>query len=30
MKTVTLNTDGAYSGNPGPGGWGAILVYGAR
>ena len=28
MKTVTLYTDGACSGNPGPGGWGAILVYG--
>lgn len=27
MKTVTLYTDGACSGNPGPGGWGAILVY---
>lgn len=27
-KTVTLYTDGACSGNPGPGGWGAILVYG--
>ena len=23
MKTVTLYTDGACSGNPGPGGWGA-------
>ena len=31
MKTVTLYTDGACSGNPGPGGWGAILSYnGAR
>lgn len=28
MKTVTLYTDGACSGNPGPGGWGAILLYG--
>ena len=27
MKTVTLYTDGACSGNPGPGGWGAILCY---
>ena len=27
MKTVTLYTDGACSGNPGPGGWGAILIY---
>lgn len=29
MKTVTIYTDGACSGNPGPGGWGAILKYGA-
>ena len=29
MKTVTIYTDGACSGNPGPGGWGAILRYGA-
>ena len=28
MKIVTLYTDGACSGNPGPGGWGAILEYG--
>lgn len=27
MKEVTLYTDGACSGNPGPGGWGAILSY---
>ena len=27
MKTVTIYTDGACSGNPGPGGWGAILQY---
>lgn len=27
MKTVTLYTDGACSGNPGPGGWGAILQF---
>ena len=27
-KTVTVYTDGACSGNPGPGGWGAILRYG--
>ena len=27
-KKVTIYTDGACSGNPGPGGWGAILVYG--
>lgn len=31
MKKVTIYTDGACSGNPGPGGWGAILEYkGAR
>ena len=29
-KTVTIYTDGACSGNPGPGGWGAILMYGAH
>ena len=28
MKTVTIYTDGACSGNPGPSGWGAILQYG--
>lgn len=27
MKTVIIYTDGACSGNPGPGGWGAILEY---
>ncbi len=27
MKNVTIYTDGACSGNPGPGGWGAILDY---
>ena len=27
MKTVTVYTDGACSGNPGPGGWGAILEW---
>ena len=26
-KQVTIYTDGACSGNPGPGGWGAILEY---
>ena len=30
MKQVTIYTDGACSGNPGPGGWAAILQYGAR
>ncbi len=28
MKKVTIYTDGACSGNPGPGGWGSILMYG--
>lgn len=27
MKNVTLYTDGACSGNPGPGGYGAVLIY---
>ena len=27
MKDVTIYTDGACSGNPGPGGWAAILSY---
>lgn len=27
-KRVTIYTDGACSGNPGPGGWGAILIFG--
>ena len=27
MKKVNIFTDGACSGNPGPGGWGAILRY---
>lgn len=26
-RTVTIYTDGACSGNPGPGGWGAVLIY---
>lgn len=30
MKEVTIYTDGACSGNPGPGGWAAILQYGAH
>ena len=28
MSKVTIYTDGACSGNPGPGGWGAVLIYG--
>jgi len=27
MKQVTIYTDGACSGNPGPGGWGAVLMF---
>ena len=27
MQKVIIYTDGACSGNPGPGGWGAILIY---
>lgn len=27
VKEVTIYTDGACSGNPGPGGWGAVLIY---
>ena len=30
MKKVLIYTDGACSGNPGPGGWGAILIYGDK
>jgi ribonuclease HI len=30
VKHVTIHTDGACSGNPGPGGWGAVLVSGAH
>ena len=30
MKNVSIYTDGACSGNPGPGGWGCVLVYGTR
>jgi ribonuclease HI len=30
MKRVKIYTDGACSGNPGPGGWGAVLLYGER
>lgn len=28
QKEVVIYTDGACSGNPGPGGWGAVLLYG--
>ena len=30
LPSVTIHTDGACSGNPGPGGWGAILFYGDK
>jgi len=30
MKPVTIYTDGACHGNPGPGGWAAVLVAGAH
>ena len=30
MKTVVIHTDGACKGNPGPGGWGALLEYDGR
>ena len=30
MKTVEVFTDGACSGNPGPGGWGAILRFNGK
>lgn len=29
-ESVTIYTDGACRGNPGPGGWGALLCYGAH
>ena len=30
MKEITIYTDGACSGNPGPGGWGALLIYNGK
>jgi ribonuclease HI len=30
LKTVVIHTDGACKGNPGPGGWGALLEYDGR
>lgn len=30
MKEVVIYTDGACRGNPGPGGWGAVLIHGGR
>ena len=29
-KTIEIYTDGACRGNPGPGGWGALLIFGKR
>jgi ribonuclease HI len=30
LKQVTIHSDGACEGNPGPGGWAAVLQYGAH
>ncbi|HEX7651971.1 MAG TPA: ribonuclease HI [Verrucomicrobiae bacterium] len=30
MKKVVVHSDGGCHGNPGPGGWGAVMVYGAH
>ena len=30
MKTITIHTDGGCEGNPGPGGWAAVLEHGGR
>jgi ribonuclease HI len=30
LKELTIYTDGACSGNPGPGGWAAVIIYGER
>ena len=30
VKTVVIYTDGACKGNPGPGGWGALLRFGSQ
>ena len=30
MSEVIIYTDGACRGNPGPGGWGAVLTYGSK
>ena len=30
MNNVTIYTDGACSGNPGPGGWAAVLIFGEQ
>ncbi|MDB6172861.1 MAG: Ribonuclease [Chthoniobacteraceae bacterium] len=30
MKKIIIHTDGGCEGNPGPGGWGAVLAYGEK
>ena len=30
MKQITIYTDGACHGNPGPGGYGVVMLYGAH
>lgn len=30
MKKITIYTDGSCSGNPGAGGWGAVLIYNGK
>ena len=30
LKSVTIHSDGACEGNPGPGGWAAVLAYGGH
>ena len=30
MKNIAIYTDGACSANPGPGGWGAVLIFGDK
>jgi len=30
MQKITIYSDGACEGNPGPGGWAAVLIYGAK
>ena len=30
LKKITIHTDGGCEGNPGPGGWAAVLEYGGR
>jgi len=30
MKKISIYTDGSCSGNPGPGGWGGLLIWNGR